>query len=283
MSHSFPPILSAVAVALASALLVACGEAPRPPVTGAQGVPQVSVLTVQAQRLALTTELPGRISPVQIAEVRPQVSGLVKTRRFKEGSDVKAGELLYQIDPALYRASVDNAQATLAKAQASLVTVKLKAERYKELGAIKAVSQQDADDAAASLLQAEAEVIAARSALQTQRINLDYTRIVSPVSGRIGRSAVTPGALVTANQASAMATVQQLDPIYVDVSQSSSALLALRRSLGRRPEKRHDARQADAGGRQQLRARRQAAVLRSDRGPEHRWGDAARRVSQPEG
>ncbi|MFN7152844.1 MAG: efflux RND transporter periplasmic adaptor subunit [Acidovorax sp.] len=221
----------AVLAAVSALALAACGEAPQPPATGGGGVPQVRVITVQPQRLPLTTELPGRVSPALIAEVRPQITGLVLQRRFKEGSDVKAGDLLYQIDPAIYRASVDSAQATLAKAEANLVTVRLKAGRFKELSAIKAVSQQDADDAAASLLQAEAEVSAARATLQTQRINLDYTRITSPISGRIGRSSVTPGALVTANQAGAMATVQQLDPIYVDVTQSTSTLLALKRSM----------------------------------------------------
>lgn len=221
----------AVLAAVSALALAACGEAPQPPATGGGGVPQVSVITVQPQRLPLTTELPGRVSPTLIAEVRPQITGLVLQRRFKEGSDVKAGDVLYQIDPATYRANVDSAQATLAKAEANLVTVRLKAGRFKELSAIKAVSQQDADDAAASLLQAEAEVSAARATLQTQRINLDYTRITSPISGRIGRSSVTPGALVTANQAGAMATVQQLDPIYVDVTQSTSTLLALKRSM----------------------------------------------------
>ena len=221
----------AVLAAVSALALAACGEAPQPPATGGGGVPQVRVITVQAQRLPLTTELPGRVAPALIAEVRPQITGLVLQRRFKEGSDVKAGDVLYQIDPATYRANVDSAQATLAKAEANLVTVRLKAGRFKELSAIKAVSQQDADDAAASLLQAEAEVSAARATLQTQRINLDYTRITSPISGRIGRSSVTPGALVTANQAGAMATVQQLDPIYVDVTQSTSTLLALKRSM----------------------------------------------------
>ena len=220
----------AVLAAVSALALAACGEAPQPPATGGGGVPQVRVITVQAQRLPLTTELPGRVAPALIAEVRPQITGLVLQRRFKEGSDVKAGDVLYQIDPATYRANVDSAQATLAKAEANLVTVRLKAGRFKELAAIKAVSQQDADDAAASLLQAEAEVSAARATLQTQRINLDYTRITSPISGRIGRSSVTPGALVTANQAGAMATVQQLDPIYVDVTQSTSTL-ALKRSM----------------------------------------------------
>ncbi len=221
----------AVLAAVSALALAACGDAPQPPATGGQGVPQVSVVTMQPQRLALTTELPGRIAPALIAEVRPQISGLVLQRRFKEGSDVKAGDLLYQIDPAIYRASLDSAQATLDKADANLVTVRLKAGRFKELAAIKAVSQQDADDAAAALQQAQAEVNAAKAALQTQRINLDYTRITSPISGRVGRSTVTPGALVTANQASALATVQQLDPIYVDVTQSTTALLALKRSL----------------------------------------------------
>ena len=193
----------AVLAAVSALALAACGEAPQPPATGGGGVPQVRVITVQAQRLPLTTELPGRVAPALIAEVRPQITGLVLQRRFKEGSDVKAGDVLYQIDPATYRANVDSAQATLAKAEANLVTVRLKAGRFKELSAIKAVSQQDADDAAASLLQAEAEVSAARATLQTQRINLDYTRITSPIAGRIGRSSVTPGALVTANQANA--------------------------------------------------------------------------------
>ncbi|WP_431103621.1 efflux RND transporter periplasmic adaptor subunit [Roseateles noduli] len=223
-----PTALLAAAAALA---LTACGEPPGRPAMGAGGPPQVSVTTVTTQRLALTTELPGRVTAALVAEVRPQVGGLVQERRFKEGGEVKAGELLYQIDPATYRASVDNAQATLDKAEATLVSARLKAGRYKELSAIKAVSQQDADDAEASLLQAQADVGAARAALQTQRINLAYTRITAPIGGRIGRSTVTPGALVTANQAAAMATVQQLDPIYVDVTQSSGALLALKRSL----------------------------------------------------
>jgi membrane fusion protein, multidrug efflux system len=221
----------AVLATVSALVLAACGEAPQGQSQGGQGVPQVSVVTVQPQRLALTTELPGRVSAALSAEVRPQITGLVQQRLFKEGSNVKAGELLYQIDPATYRAKVDNAQASLTKAEANLVSVRLKASRYKELAAIKAVSQQDNDDAAASLLQAEAEISAAKATLQTERINLDYTRITAPISGRIGRSSVTPGALVTASQTTAMATIRQLDPIYVDVSQSNTALLALKRSL----------------------------------------------------
>ncbi|PTT35904.1 efflux transporter periplasmic adaptor subunit [Acidovorax sp. HMWF018] len=227
------PTLSVTATAVASALAItACGEAPRPPDMGLGGTPKVNTVTLEEQQLALTTELPGRVAPALIAEVRPQITGLVQQRRFKEGSDVKAGELLYVIDAATYKANVDNALAALTKAQANLAVAKLKAERYGELVKIKAVSQQDADDAQAALLQADAEVESARATVNNQRINLDYTRIASPISGRIGRSTVTPGALVTANQSNALTTVQQLDPIYVDVTQTSAALIGLRRSLG---------------------------------------------------
>lgn len=211
--------------------MTACGDAPHPPGMGASGTPKVTAVTLQEQPLTLTTQLPGRVAPALIAEVRPQITGLVQQRRFKEGSDVKAGKLLYVIDPATYKANVDNSQANLSKAQANLGVAKLKAERYAELVKIKAVSQQDADDAQAALLQANAEVDAARATVNTQRINLDFTRITSPISGRIGRSSVTPGALVTANQTTALTTVQQLDPIYVDVTQTSVSLLSLRRSL----------------------------------------------------
>jgi membrane fusion protein, multidrug efflux system len=216
---------------LATGVLSACGEPPGGPQMGVQGTPQVAVVTLQTQSLPLTTELPGRVSPASIAEVRPQVTGLIQARRFQEGTTVKAGDLLYQINSATYRASVDSAQAAVAKAQAQLVTTKLKAERLKELAAMKAAGQQDADDAHAALLQAEAELMSAKAALQTQRINLDYTRVVSPISGRIGRSSVTQGALVTANQAAALATVQQMDPIYVDVTQPSAAQLSLGQAL----------------------------------------------------
>ncbi|KAB2874007.1 MAG: efflux RND transporter periplasmic adaptor subunit, partial [Burkholderiaceae bacterium] len=193
--------------------------------------PTVGVVAVQAQRVALDAELPGRTAPYQIAEVRPQVGGLIKARLFREGSDVKAGDVLYQIEPASYRAAYGSAQAALAKAEANLVAVRAKAERYQELVAIHAISRQDHDDAAAALKQAEAEVAAARAALEADRINLGHTRISSPISGRIGRSSVTPGALVTASQAGALATVQQLDPIYVDVTQPSTTMLQLRRAL----------------------------------------------------
>jgi membrane fusion protein (multidrug efflux system) len=220
-----------VSLVSTAVLLTACGKPPMggPPPTPA--VPQVGVITLQPRRVAVTTELPGRTAPVLIADVRPQITGLVQARRFSEGSEVRAGEVLYQIDPATYRATVDSAQAALAKAEANLRSTKLKAGRYQELVAIKAVSQQDNDDAAAALQQAEADVASAQATLQSSRINLDYTRITAPISGRIGKSSVTPGALVTANQTTALATVQQLDPIFVDVTQSSTTVLRLKRAL----------------------------------------------------
>lgn len=234
MSYSIPgaALLPALTAVAAAAFLTACGEAPGGPPPTATGTPQVAVVTLQPQHLALTTELPGRVAAAISAEVRPQVSGVVQKRLFTEGGSVKAGDLLYQIDPATYQAAVASAEATLARAEATLGSAKLKAERQRELAQIQAVSRQDAEDAEAALKQARADVASAQAALQTQRINLAYTRVTAPVGGRVGRSSVTPGALVTANQAGVMATIQQLDPIYVDVTQSSSALLALRRSLG---------------------------------------------------
>ena len=225
-----------ICVELLSVAIVACGVSGcgKPPMGGPPpvlGTPQVGVVTVKAQRVAMTTELSGRTAPVQVAEVRPQVSGIVEARKFTEGSEVHAGDLLYQVAPASYRAEFDSAQAALDKAQANVGSTTLKAQRYGELAAVKAVSQQDADDSQALLAQGLADVASAKAALETSRINLAYTRVVSPISGRIGRSSVTAGALVTANQASALATVQQLDPIYVDVTQSSAALLQLRRQF----------------------------------------------------
>ncbi len=221
-----------VAAGLVAALLAmtGCGKKSggAPP---SSGPPEVGVMTVTPERVALTTELPGRTSPYLIAEVRPQVSGIIQKRLFTEGTDVKAGEVLYQIDPAPYQAALASAKAAEARAKASLATVRLKAERYRDLVKIKAVSQQDNDDAQAALQQAEADVAAAKAAVETARINLAYTRVTSPISGWIGRSAVTVGALVTANQAAPLATVQQLSIIYVDVVQSSAEILRLKRSL----------------------------------------------------
>ncbi len=217
--------------ALAAILLLsACGKPPRggpPPAT----TPEVGTLVLHTQPVVLTTELPGRTSPIVVADVRPQITGLVQSRNFTEGSEVNAGALLYQIDPATYQAQVESAKAAVAKAQANLHSARLKAQRYAELLAIKAVSQQDNEDTASAMLQAEADVASSKASLDTSLINLRYTRIVAPVSGRIGKSTVTPGALVTSNQTAALATVQELDPIYVDISQSSTAFLRLKHQL----------------------------------------------------
>ena len=179
--------------------------------------PEVATVTVVPQKLLLTTEIPGRTSPYLIAEIRPQVNGLIQKRLFIEGSNVEAGQELYQIDPAPF-------QAALERAKANLPALRLRADRYKEALVDKAVSQQDFDDADAALKQAEAE-------LETARINLNYTHIVSPISGRVGKSSVTDGAIVTAYQPAPLATIQQLDPIYVDVPQSTAELQRLQRRL----------------------------------------------------
>jgi len=223
-------IVMATVTALA-ALLTACGKPAGMGPPPAQGTPVVSVITLQSQSVALTSELPGRISAVLSADVRPQITGLVRSRNFVEGSDVKAGSLLYEIDPATYRATYNNAKASLDKAVASLHTARLKAQRYQELVKIQAVSEQDNDDMQATLQQDEADVEAAQASLNTAKINLDFTRITAPISGRIGKSSVTAGALVTADQTTALANVQQLDPIYVDFTQSSNVLLRLQREL----------------------------------------------------
>lgn len=195
------------------------------------GPPEVGVLEIKPQRVALTSELSGRTAPQLIAEVRPQVNGIIKKRVFTEGTDVKAGQVLYQIDPATYQAAYESARASLARAEANLGTLKLKEERYRDLVKIKAVSQQDYDDVHASLKQSEADVAAAKAAVETARINLGYTKVTAPISGRIGRSAVTDGALVTASQATPLATIQGLSSMYVDVTQSTSDLLRLRQNL----------------------------------------------------
>lgn len=188
-------------------------------------------MEVQPQLVELTTELSGRTAPRLIAEVRPQVTGIIQKRLFTEGAEVKAGELLYQIDDAVYRADLARAEATLARAEANLAPVRLKAERFGELVQVNAISKQEADDAAAALKQAEAEILVAGAAMEAARINLDYTGVKAPISGRIGRSAVTTGALVTANQAAPLSTIQQLDPMYVDVTQSAVEMLRMKRNL----------------------------------------------------
>ena len=193
--------------------------------------PEVAVVVVEPQSVAITTELSGRTVPWLIAEVRPQVGGIIQKRLFEEGGVVKAGQTLYQIDPASYRAAYDSAQAALSRAEAQLTPTRLKAERYRELSKVNAVSQQDLDDAEAAFKLADAEVAAAKAALQTARINLDYTAVKAPITGHIGRSFVTTGALVKAEQDQSLATIQQLDPVFVDVTQSSAELLRLKREL----------------------------------------------------
>ena len=228
--NGYEPLSWAVALMALTLWLGGCGSGQGQQAQPAP-LPEVATVTIQPQQVELTTELPGRTSPYRVAEIRPQVNGIIKKRLFREGSDVKAGQLLYQIDPAPFQAALDSAKASLGKAQANLPSVRLKAERCRELLADKAVSRQDYDDAAAALEQARAEIEYWQAQVEAARINLGYTRVTAPISGRIGRSSVTDGALVTAYQAMALATIQQLDPIYVDVTQSSAELLRLKRNL----------------------------------------------------
>ncbi len=198
---------------------------------GARGPAEVSVILIAPQRAAITSELPGRTVAVRVAQVRPQVNGIIQKRLFTEGAYVTAGQALYQLDPGTYRAARDSAAANLGKTQAQLKTIQLRSERVTKLFASGMISQQERDDSLASLAQSEADVGASRAALQSAEINLAYTRIVAPISGRIATSEVTEGALVTANQQTALTTIQQLDPIYVDLTQSSDELLRLRQQF----------------------------------------------------
>ena len=192
---------------------------------------EVAVSTLHPQDIMLTTELPGRTSAYRTAEIRPQVSGILQKRLFTEGAAVQAGDVLYQIDPAPFQAALKNATAALGRSQANLPAVRSRAARYQELLADKAVSQQEYDDAASALRQTEADIAYGKASVETARINLAYTRITAPISGRIGRSHVTEGAIVTAYQVQALATIQQLNPIYVDVPQSTTELLRLKQRL----------------------------------------------------
>ncbi|MCW2094470.1 efflux RND transporter periplasmic adaptor subunit [Lelliottia amnigena] len=211
-----------------SALLAGCDGSDNAQ-QGAQ-VPQVTVFVVKSAPLAVTTELPGRTDAFRVAEVRPQVSGIILRRNFVEGSDVKAGDSLYQIDPASYQAAFDSAKGELVKAEAAANIAHLTVKRYVPLVGTQYVSRQEYDQAVANARQADASVTAAQAGVETARINLAYTKVSSPISGRIGKSSVTEGALVTNGQASALATVQQLDPIYVDVTQSSNDFMQLKQS-----------------------------------------------------
>jgi membrane fusion protein (multidrug efflux system) len=219
-----------IAVLMAVALSVsACGKKP-------QGMPQggpteVGVVVVTAAPANLTVELSGRTSAYLISDVRPQVSGIIKSRAFTEGGYVTQGQSLYQIDAAPYQAQYASAQAGVAQAKASLTTAKLKAERYAELVKINAVSKQDNDDAQATLGQAEATLASANAVQQTALINLNYTKVIAPISGRIGKSNVTPGALVTAAQATELTKIQNIDQVYLDINQSVNDLMALKSSI----------------------------------------------------
>ncbi|WP_175723366.1 efflux RND transporter periplasmic adaptor subunit [Burkholderia ambifaria] len=217
-----------ITVAAAAVFLAACGkkESAPPPQT-----PEVGVVTVQPQAVPVFTELPGRTSAFLVAQVRARVDGIVLRREFTEGGDVKAGQRLYKIDPAPYIAQLNSAKATLAKAQANLVTQNALVARYKVLVAANAVSKQEYDNAVATQGQAAADVAAGKAAVDTAQINLGYTDVVSPITGRVGISQVTPGAYVQASQATLMSTVQQLDPVYVDLTQSSLEGLKLRQDV----------------------------------------------------
>jgi membrane fusion protein (multidrug efflux system) len=212
--------------------LTGCGPG-RPKGPPNMGPPTVRVMTIAAQPVTLQSDLPGRTNPFQVSDVRPQITGIIKARLFKEGSDVHAGQVLYQIDPAPYQAAYDQAKAQLANARAALVTAKLKAERYADMVKINAVSHQDADDAQAAYGQDEATVQQQAASLEAARINLNYTRITAPISGRIGTSAYTVGALVVSGQTNALSTVQKLDPVYVDVTQTAVEILALKDDMAR--------------------------------------------------
>jgi membrane fusion protein (multidrug efflux system) len=214
----------------AAAVVTACGGGSKAP-DSARAAPQVTVLTLKPQNVVLKTLLPGRTAPTLIAEVRPQVTGIIQSRTFTEGAEVKAGSVLYRLDPSTYRAAHDSARASIAKAEASVQTARRNVERNKELVAIKFVSQQAYDDAVTTLRQNEADLAAAKAATEAARINLAYTNVVAPIAGRIGKSAVTAGALVTANQPTPLATIQQMNPMYVDITQSSTEALRLRRAM----------------------------------------------------
>ena len=227
----FAKSLVTAAVVVAVLVLFAlggCSADDAPPVAQ---TPKVQVMTVQPQCQALTTELAGRTQAFMLADIRPQVGGIVQQRLFVEGAEVKSGQALYQIDPAPYKATLAEAQATASKARATLKSAQATATRNAALVKIDAISQQDNEDAQVSLLTAQAELQVAQAGVDTARINLGYTRITSPLSGRIETSTVTPGALLVAAQTTALTTVQQLDPIYVDITQSTTELLRLKRDL----------------------------------------------------
>jgi len=231
MQRSRIPFFAVSALA-GAVFLSGCGqlEQAQGQTQAAQAVP-VGVIEMQSKPLTLTKELPGRVSASRIAEIRPQVNGIIQSRLFVEGAEVKKGQALYQIDPSTFEAQVATSKAAITKAEASIANAKAKSERYKELLNIKAVSQQDYDEADAAYKGAKADLLTAQAQLKTAEINLNYSKVLAPISGQIGKSDVTAGALVSANQASALATITQLDPIFVDLTQSSSELTRLKKAI----------------------------------------------------
>jgi membrane fusion protein, multidrug efflux system len=224
----FARVISFIAPALLTWALSGCVRHAAPP---PMAKPTVNVVTLHASPVSLTTELPGRVSAYRIAEVRPQVNGVILRRLFTEGDRVKIGQQLYQIDPAPYQAALASAQASLAHARAAAVVARLTEQRYRSLVDARAVSREDYDNTLATLQQDQADVASGEAAVRTAEINLAYTKVYSPITGRTGRSAVTEGALVTANQAASLVTVTQLDPVYVDVTQPSATILRFKREL----------------------------------------------------
>jgi membrane fusion protein (multidrug efflux system) len=220
-----------VLLATGFGVLAVSGCKPAAPAAAAPPPAEVAVQTIVARRVAVTNELPGRISSVRVAQVRARVAGILLKRTFDEGADVKAGQKLFEIDPAQFQANLSSAQAALARAEASHQQTKAVADRYKALLAQQAISQQDYDNANAASLQGDAEVQSAKAALTNAQLSLSYASVTSPIDGRIGRALVTEGALVGQNETTLLATVQQLDPIYFDFTQSSTDLLKLRRAF----------------------------------------------------
>lgn len=232
MRRPLRPATGICATLLFSAVLLL--SACQPAATTSAAAPaavEVAVVQLQPQAVTLNTELPGRTVAFQKAQIRPQVGGIILSRNFIEGGEVKAGDTLYQIDPAQYQSAVNNAKAQLAKATANLTQASAKASRFKDLRKSKLVSQQDADEVIALHQQAEADVLAAKASLEQAQLQLTYSKVLAPISGRIGKSAVTAGALVSSGQAEALATITQLDPVYVEVTQSSKELLQLKQAL----------------------------------------------------
>lgn len=223
--------LSATVFFTVLVLLSACQPATTQQAAAAPAAVEVAVVQLQPQAVTLNTELPGRTVAFQKAQIRPQVSGIILSRNFIEGGEVKAGDTLYQIDPAQYQSTVNSAKAQLAKTQANLTQASAKASRFKDLRKSKLVSQQDADEVIALHQQAEADVLAAKASLEQAQLQLTYSKVLAPISGRIGKSAVTAGALVSSGQTEALATITQLDPVYVEVTQSSKELLQLKQAL----------------------------------------------------